>query len=352
MSKTAIFIITGALIGAFAALLSFYGNPANMGICAACFLRDTAGAFGLHNAAVVQYVRPEILGLILGGLFSAIAFKQYDPTGVSSPFSRLLLGIFAMLGALIFLGCPWRAYIRLGGGDLSALAGILGLVLGVICGRFFKKRGYALKDEPSTSKFLGFLPSILAILVLFAAIFELKLGENLPLFSSQKGPGSQHANIALSLILAVIIGFFVFKSKFCTIGAISRAIDKNFSMLYGVFALIISATIINIALNRYNLGFLNQPIAHNDMIFNLLSMTLAGLCFSLASGCPGKHLAQMGSGNLNSAIFIIGMIIGASIAHNFNMASSPKGVTPNALYTIVIGFIICVGIGILNKKRA
>ena len=49
-----------------------------------------------------------------------------------------------MLGALIFLGCPWRAYLRLGGGDLTAIAGIVGLFAGVLGGIFFANRGFSL----------------------------------------------------------------------------------------------------------------------------------------------------------------------------------------------------------------
>ena len=54
--------LAGALCGVIAAALAFFGNPANMAICIACFIRDTAGALGMHQAAVVQYVRPEIIG--------------------------------------------------------------------------------------------------------------------------------------------------------------------------------------------------------------------------------------------------------------------------------------------------
>ena len=46
-------ISVGAFIGVFAALLQKWGNPANMGICVACFDRDIAGALGLHRAAIV-----------------------------------------------------------------------------------------------------------------------------------------------------------------------------------------------------------------------------------------------------------------------------------------------------------
>ena len=50
-------IAVGAVIGVLAALLQKLGNPANMGICVACFERDMAGALGLHRAEVVQIGR-------------------------------------------------------------------------------------------------------------------------------------------------------------------------------------------------------------------------------------------------------------------------------------------------------
>ena len=59
-------ILAGLAIGVIAAVLVVLGNPVNMGFCIACFLRDTAGALGLHGAANVQYIRPEIIGLVLG----------------------------------------------------------------------------------------------------------------------------------------------------------------------------------------------------------------------------------------------------------------------------------------------
>ena len=52
-------ILAGLIFGALGAMLVEWGNPANMGICAACFWRDITGAIGLHRAGVVQYIRPE-----------------------------------------------------------------------------------------------------------------------------------------------------------------------------------------------------------------------------------------------------------------------------------------------------
>ncbi len=88
-------IAVGAFIGLFAPLLQKWGNPPNMGICVACMERDIAGALGLHRAAVVQYLRPEILGFVLGSFLAALAFKEFKPRGGSAPVIRFFLGIFA-----------------------------------------------------------------------------------------------------------------------------------------------------------------------------------------------------------------------------------------------------------------
>ena len=51
-------VAAGLAVGIAAVVLTLLGNPSNMGFCIACFLRDIAGACGLHSAAKVQYVRP------------------------------------------------------------------------------------------------------------------------------------------------------------------------------------------------------------------------------------------------------------------------------------------------------
>lgn len=54
--ETVIVVSAGAAVGLAAIFLMLLGNPANMGFCIACFLRDIAGACGLHNAAKVLVV--------------------------------------------------------------------------------------------------------------------------------------------------------------------------------------------------------------------------------------------------------------------------------------------------------
>ena len=110
-------LVTGLVIGIAALVLGAHGNPGNMGFCIACFLRDTAGACGLHSAAKVQYVRPEIIGLVLGAFLMSVAGKEFKARAGSSPALRFVIGAFVVIGALAFLGCPLRMVLRLGGGD-------------------------------------------------------------------------------------------------------------------------------------------------------------------------------------------------------------------------------------------
>ena len=83
-------VVAGAALGIVAPLLTYNGNPGNMGFCAACFLRDTAGSLGLHHASPLQYLRPELIGLVLGALASAFLSKEFNPRGGSHHLLELV----------------------------------------------------------------------------------------------------------------------------------------------------------------------------------------------------------------------------------------------------------------------
>ena len=144
-SSTTGIVVTGLILGLIAVFLQFSGNPGNMGICVVCFNRDIAGAVGLHRAPIVQYLRPEIMGMVLGSLAAALCFGEYRARGGSAPAVRFLLGVIAAIGALVFLGCPLRMVLRIGGGDLNAVVGLVGFTLGIFIGIQFLKRGFSLK---------------------------------------------------------------------------------------------------------------------------------------------------------------------------------------------------------------
>ncbi|WP_286820983.1 YedE family putative selenium transporter, partial [Desulfobacter sp. UBA2225] len=212
-------IFVGAVIGILAAVLQKLGNPGNMGICVACFERDIAGAIGLHRADVVQYIRPEIIGFVLGSLVAAYSFKEFKPRCGSAPIVRFLLGVFAMIGALVFLGCPWRAVLRLAGGDLNAVLGLLGLGFGVWIGVMFLKNGYNLGRSQATHTGAGWmLPLVMLGLLSLMFIYPQVPGEDKSgvLFYSLKGPGAMHAPLLISLVVGLGIGFLAQRSRFCT----------------------------------------------------------------------------------------------------------------------------------------
>lgn len=348
-------IVVGIVIGILASLLQLWGNPANMGICVACFVRDITGALGLHRAPVVQYLRSEIIGFVLGSFAASYAFKEFRPRLGSAPIVRFLLGAFAMIGALVFLGCPWRALLRLAGGDWNAVLGLLGLVLGIWIGTRFLKKGYSLGAARPTYNAAGWIFPLTMAGFLVLMLFNPKImGEPQSgiLFYSVEGPGSMHAPLLISLAVGVIIGFLAQKSRFCTMGAIRDLIlFKQFHLFTGIFGLVIAAFIVNLAVHQFNPGFVDQPVAHTMHFWNFAGMVLAGLAFTLAGGCPGRQLFLSGEGDGDAAIFVIGMVAGAAFAHNFGLASSAAGATPAGMAAVAIGFLACLLVGYTMRER-
>ena len=351
-SRTGI-IVVGAVIGIGAALLQFLGNPPNMGICVACFERDIAGALGLHRADVVQYLRPEIMGFVLGAFVAALIAGEYKPRGGSAPLIRFFLGVFAMLGALVFLGCPWRALLRLAGGDGNAILGLAGLIIGIFIGVQFLKNGFTLgRSYPQRQAGGWVMPALMAALFLLL-VFQISFAPGGPIFFSAKGPGSQHAPLVISLIAGLVIGVLAQRSRFCTMGALRDVIlIKDFHLFSGVAALLVFAFLMNLILGQFNPGFAAQPIAHTDHVWNFLGMTLAGLAFVLAGGCPGRQLFLSGEGDADAGVFVLGMIVVAGISHNFAMASSPKGIAAFGPAAVIIGLIFCLLLGFLMREKA
>jgi len=345
----------GIVIGVLAPLLQKWGNPGNMGVCVACFERDIAGGLGLHRADIVQYIRPEIIGFVLGSLVAAYLFREFRPRLGSAPIVRFVLGAFAMIGALVFLGCPWRAALRLAGGDGNAILGLLGLAFGIWIGTLFLKGGFNLGRTQKTHAAAGWmLPLFMIGLLLLMLLFPQVTGEAKSgvLFYSVKGPGSMHAPLAVSLVVGLLIGFIAQRSRFCAMEAIRDfVLFGQMHLLSGFIALIITALVVNLILGQFKAGFAGQPIAHTMHIWNFLGMALSGLAFCLAGGCPGRQLFLAGEGDGDAAVFVLGMIVGAGIAHNFGLASSATGVGPYGIPAVIGGFAVCLFIGFTMRTK-
>ena len=352
-----IVIISGVVVGLAALMLTALGNPANMGFCIACFVRDIAGASKLHTAAPVQYFRPEIVGLVLGSLIMSIATKEYKARAGSSPATRFVIGAFVMIGALVFLGCPLRMVIRMGGGDLNAFVGLAGFFLGILIGVFFIKKGFSLKRTYEVTKTEGLaLPAVLLILfVLFLAVPAL-------FAFSESGPGSKHAPVFVSLLVALVVGALCQKSRLCMVGGMRDAVMfKDFNLLSGFAAIFLTVLLGNIVLGKFT-GFSTylQPIAHASQLWNLLGMTLVGWGSVLLGGCPLRQLILAGEGNGDSAVTVLGMLVGAAFAHNFKLAGgaasltdgvySAGGIGTTGKVAVFIGFAVLLAISVYNSN--
>ena len=342
-------IIAGLIIGAIGSLLVLAGNPANMGFCIACFLRDISGGLGLHRAAAVQYIRPEIIGLVLGAFIIAAAKKEFLPRGGSSPMTRFILGFFVMIGCLMFLGCPFRMVLRIAGGDWNAIIGLVGFVIGILIGIFFLNRGYSLKRTYTLPKLDGaMLPIVMVVfLVLLVAAPAF-------IFFSEPGagPGALHAAIAVSLAAGLVVGILAQRTRLCMVGGVRDAVlFKEFKLLAGFVAIIVAALVVNVAIGKFTGGFAGQPVAHVDGLWNCLGMVLVGFGCVLLGGCPLRQLILAGEGNVDSAITILGLIVGAAFCHNFGLASSGAGPTANGKIAVIIGLIVVAVIGFMNSKK-
>lgn len=350
-------VLTGVVVGIAALVLTAFGNPKNMGFCIACFERDIAGALGLHSAAKVQYIRPEIIGIVLGSTLMALVFKEFRAKAGSSPASRFILGLFVMIGALAFLGCPLRMVIRLGGGDLTAVAGLLGFMSGILVGVIVLKQGFSLGRVYPVPSGEGFTLPVLMI-----GLLLLLLAPTLLNFS-EEGPGSMHAPWVISLLCGLVVGALAQRSRLCMAGGLRDVILlKDFTLLSGFLAIWITCTVGNLILGNYNLSAVSQPIAHSQYLWSFLGMALAGWGSVLLGGCPLRQLILAGEGNGDSAVTVLGMITGAAIAHNFGLAGNADSVAESGEYVvggigttgmaaIIIGFVVLLAITVTHLPR-
>ena len=355
MEKKITLVVFGVLIGLGAVLLAIKGNPANMAICVACFIRDIAGGLKLHSASKVQYLRPEIFGIIIGATITSFIRKDFKSTAGSSPAVRFILGFIMMVGALVFLGCSVRMIIRMSAGDLNAWIGLIGLVAGAATGTFFLKKGFTLGKAQETKALSGYVvPIVSGVLLLLAAITTTVFA------LSTEGPGSQHAPFLISLAVGLLIGAIGQLSRLCTTGAIRNIIlakDFNLFIVLGSFFAVL--LVYNLVTGNFNLSMANQPIAHSDVLFNILGLYIFGFAGVLAGGCPFRQLILTGQGSSDGAMTLLGLLVGAAFAHNFAfvaIAAGPNvtnaGPTSRSIYMVIISIIVLFAIAIINITKS
>jgi YedE family putative selenium metabolism protein len=357
-----VIILAGIIIGVLAPLLQKLGNPPQTGLCIACFERDIAGALGFHRVEGGQYIRPEIIGVVLGSSLAAFIFGEFKAKIGSGSLIRFCLGMLAMIGCLSFMGCPIGVLLRLSNGNLSAFPALLGIVCGIFIGTRFIKKGFFLGRAHTVSSVAGWIIPAFMIVLFVLRCFNLRSNNQSAPFSSWLEPASQHAPLSVSLVAGLLIGFFTQRTRFCAIGAFRDIfIIKNPHYIYGIIAMVVSAFITNLCMGQVNIYFHSQEQGQTLTFFSyfwpFLGMVLAGLCFSLAEGCAARQLILSGQGDGDAGLFVLGMFAGAAITHNFGFIGRPvcaqvMDLNSLAVYTIIIGLIFCIIIGCAMRIRS
>jgi YedE family putative selenium metabolism protein len=341
-------VSSGLLLGFLGVMLSVWGNPENSGICVSCFIENSAGALGLHDNQRMQYLRPELLGFVLGSAVSALIFRDFRSRGGSAPLSRLFLGIFMIFGCAVFIGCPIKLMLRLTAGDATAVAGVVGLVAGVWVGLKGLAHGVELVPQSQAKSHGGLLiPGLFLLLLLF---FLIRPG--FLLFSSQGG-GAQFAPWQTALVAGLGLGVLAQRSRFCITGSIRNFLLMGLrtSALPGLLAFIVAAFAVSLATGKFNLGLYGQPGAHLEYLWSFLGMALVGWISVLIGGCPFRQLIRAGEGDADAGLVVIGMFIGGALAQSWGIAATASGVSIYGKISILVGFaVVAVGSLVFRER--
>jgi len=340
-------IITGALIGLAGVILVYFGNPTNSGICISCFLENFAGSIQLHNNIRMSYIRPELIGFVLGSFFIALQSRRFKVTGGSSPIVRFLLGFFILVGCAIFIGCPIKMIYRLAAGDLTAVAATAGLIFGVWLGSKYIRAGFSLDRVKELPRINGYIIPFFAVLALIFLLLNpsfIKIGET--------GPAAMHAPLYISLLLGLAIGVFAQKSGLCITGGIRNfCMFRERTLLNGVVTVFVTALMMSLIMGQFNLGVNAQPSSHLSHGWTFLAMVLVGLASTLIDGCPFRQLIKAGQGDVDAGITVLGMTVGAALVISWAIRSTSAGPTFAGKITVLMGLIFSLIIVMVYRKR-
>jgi len=344
-----IVVAAGLLLGGLGVLLAVWGNPENSGICVSCFIENSAGALGFQDNSRMQYLRPELIGFVLGSLASAVIFREFRSRGGSAPLPRLIAGMLLMVGCAVFIGCPIKLFLRLTAGDLTALAGVAGLVAGVWIG----VRGLANGVEPGPADRGGRGEGLL-IPAAFLFLLVLLFARPGFLVFSARGSAAQHAPLIISLAAGLLLGFIAQRSRFCITGSVRDIMLIGFRsyMLWGFLAFLVAAVGLSIVSGTFNPGFYGQPGAHLEHVWSFLGMALVGWVSVLIGGCPFRQLIKAGEGDADAGLVVVGMFIGGALVQSWGIAATAAGVSLYGKAAILVGFAVVAAGCLLFRERS
>lgn len=350
------FVLMGAVIGIGAIMLSYYGNPANTGLCVSCFMENIAGALRLHDNIRMQYLRPEIMGFVLGAFLMSLYRKEFVSTGGSSPLLRFLVGILLIIGCSVFIGCPVKMILRLAAGDIGAIVGFVGLMTGIYIGLEFVENGFRLGFSKLTPRANGFIiPGIMLFLLVLVFIKPAFIAQ------STKGAAAQYAPLLLSLGVGLIIGAIAQRTQFCITGGIARIFlwgprevmncPRSTGMLVSIITFFIVALVASLLTGQFSFGLHGQPSSNESYGWAFLGMLMVGFGSVLIRGCPLRQLVAAGQGDNDAGVAVMGMLVGAAMVVNWDLGGNSAGTPPSAQIAVLVGICLLFIIGLLNRRR-
>lgn len=344
--SAAILGAAGAVLGAAAVGLTVLGNPASTGLCASCFLVNVAGALGLHARESQSYLRPEILGIVLGAFFAATATKEFRARGGGSPVRHFIGGAFILLGCEVFIGCPIKALLRTAGGGAAGLVGLGGLIAGVVFATSYLRDGFTLPSPKTLPEGAGLVLPAAAFLLLALAsgVAESFAGPGFP-------SGARHAPFAASAAAGLLFGAVGQRTRFCVTGSVrTAALARDFREAAGPAAFLLAALLLNLFTGSFSPTLSLEPGAHTDLPWAFLALGMVGFGAILVNGCPFRQLVRASSGDLDAVAAVAGMLLAAGLSVRWGIGSSPAGVTAAGKIAVLLGFAFFLALAAWKRK--
>ncbi|HWQ65234.1 MAG TPA: YeeE/YedE thiosulfate transporter family protein [Methanospirillum sp.] len=140
-------IILGVIIGILAAIVQGLtisaGGPEAYGFCALCHTRDLVnglvnlgfgtsfGVAAVSKAAILPVM--SMVGVLIGGFIAAKMSGEFrvKKALLKDGIVYFIGGVLLMQFGLLLGACPYRAALRLAYGEIIALIGIIGIIIGI-----------------------------------------------------------------------------------------------------------------------------------------------------------------------------------------------------------------------------
>src|SRR5687767_7679651 len=114
-------------------------------------------------------------------------------------------------------------------------------------------------------------------------------------------------------------------------------------MLLGAAALVLGYALVAAITGRFALSW-EAPLAHGDALWSFLALALLGLTGALAGGCPVRQMVMTGEGNGDAFLTLVGIALGATLAHAWGAVSIAASATAAGGATATGKLAVAVGL--------